>query len=214
MSTPWNGLATTVVPPGGFHYKQPLKDGRLFTIEAFEGWKELATNVLRFRLEQIAIIDANRANPDSVVDDIKEYVCKNFPGSCLSGWQPAVPAATAQSDGTSFKTFTPLIQRISEWIGNLGDTGFGFVPIQEADRRAAICAECKRFNIRYETGCGPCVQELTQNTTRILGARKTRHDQKLMGCRAFGWYNRIAVWLDVEKSNDQSLPSACWNKQT
>jgi hypothetical protein len=212
MSTAWNGLATTVVPPGGFHYKQPLKDGRLFIIEAFEGWPELAKNVLRFRLEQISIIDASRANPDAVDEDIRDYVCKNYPGSCLGGWVPAVAAPVAVSDGSSFKTFAPLIQRISEWIGRLGNEGFGFVPIQEADRRAAICAQC-RLNIRWEVGCGPCVAELTQNTTRILAARKTRHDEKLKGCRKFGWSNRIACWLDVEKSTDQTLPAHCWNKQ-
>lgn len=212
MSGPWNGLVSAVVPPGGWHYMQVLKDGRLFKIEAFEGWPELARHVLRFRLEQISIIDATRANPDAVEEDIKEYVCKNYPGSCLGGWQPATADASAVSDGTSFKTFAPMIQRIAEWIGRLGDEGFGFVPIQEADRRAAICAECRQ-NVRYETGCGPCVQELKQNTMRILAARKTRYDAKLMGCRKFGWFNRIACWLEVEKSDDETLPAHCWNKQ-
>jgi hypothetical protein len=213
MSTsPWNGLASTVVPPHGFHYQQPLRDGTNFKIEAFSGWPELAKNVLRFRLEQISIVDPNRANEIAVAEDIHNYVCANFPGSCLSGgYRPTTAAPTAVSDGSSFQQFVPLIQRIGEWIGFLGDTGISFVPINESDRRAAICAKCRQ-NVRWEVSCGPCVTELNTNTTRILGSRKTRYDEELKGCRLMGWSNRIAVWLDLEKIDKAALPAHCWMK--
>jgi hypothetical protein len=209
------GLATNVVPPGNFHFIQRLNDGKDHRLEA-SSWPELENTVLRFRLEQIALVDGNRANPACVRFDIHEFVCANYPSSCLDRWTHPVdirhqgPHQPVTQDPVTFQKFTPLIARISEWIARLG--GGAFVAPSQSDKRAAICAKCPQ-NIRYETSCGPCNQEIRNNITRILGTRKTRFDVGLMGCRKMGWLNRIAVWLEHEPLDDDNLPNQCWAKK-
>jgi len=219
-----NGLAANVVPPHGFHYIQPLKDGKTHKIEGAASWQELEHQVLRFRLEQISLVDPERADPDHVAQDIREYVCANFPTSCVDrsfsvGIRQAVDgnvyasAVDGDPQDTSFRRFIPLIQRIAEWLGQLGQEPKPFTTPAEADKRAHICTQCPQ-NIRFETSCQPCNQNVRMETVRILGTRKTRHDQNLMGCRMLGHANRIAVWLDADRIENQSLPANCWRKAT
>jgi hypothetical protein len=209
-----NGLAANVVPPGGFHYQQVLRDGTTHRIEG-SNWEELERLVLGFRLEQISVVDPNRADPASVARDIHDYVCANYPNSCLDRWTQSgvqgVLHGPIPAEDTTFQIFRPLITRIAEWIGDLGNNSKGFVTPAEADARANTCSTCKQ-NVHWETACGQCVREIRLNTTRILGARKTRHDDKLGGCRKVGWLNKIAVWVDSDKSDDHTLPDCCWHK--
>jgi len=216
-----NGLAANVVPPNGFHFIQQLKNGKTHKIEGANSWAELEHQVLRFRLEQISLVDPERADPDHVAQDIRDYVCANFPTSCVDRSFQVVGSSTlgqsyAQDTGgdpsdNTFRKFIPLIQRIAEWLGNLGQEPKPFTTPAEADKRANTCTTCA-YNVRWETTCGPCVQNVKMETVRILGTRKTRHDDNLRGCRRIGWYNRIAVWLDTDKMADQSLPDKCWHK--
>jgi hypothetical protein len=214
-----NGLAANVVPPNGFHYVQPLKDGKTHKIEGASSWQELEHQVLRFRLEQISLVDPERADPDHVAHDIHDYVCSHFPTSCVDGgFRVGVlygvsddQAATNDGADQTFRRFVPLIQRIAEWLGQLGQEPKPFTTPAEADKRSNTCTTCA-YNVRWETTCGPCVQNVKMETVRILGTRKTRHDDNLRGCRRIGWYNRIAVWLDTDKIADQSLPDKCWHK--
>jgi hypothetical protein len=223
-----NGLAANVVPPNGFHFIQILKDGKTHKIEGAASWQELENQVLRFRLEQISLVAPERADPEHVAEDIHDYICRNYPTSCVdkrafadlnrphgtgAGFTNGSTGGEHESAGDqTFRKFIPLIQRIAEWLGQLGQEPKPFTTPAEADRRAAICMTCPQ-NLRFETSCGPCNQNVRMETIRILGTRKTRHDQNLLGCRAIGWTNRIAVWLDTDKIESQSLPDKCWCKK-
>jgi hypothetical protein len=222
MSHVWNGLAANVVPPGSFHYIQPLNNGKTHKIEGAASWQELEHQVLRFRLEQISLVDPERADPDHVAQDIHDYVCQRFPTSCVDrsfnllrveSHDVSLSDPVGDPSDTTFRRFIPLIQRIAEWLGQLGQEPKPFTTPAEADKRANTCTTCA-YNVRWETTCGPCVQNVKMETVRILGTRKTRHDDNLRGCRRIGWYNRIAVWLDTDKIADQSLPDKCWHKAT
>jgi hypothetical protein len=221
-----NGLAANVVPPNGFHFIQQLNNGKTHKIEGAASWQELEHQVLRFRLEQITLVAPERADPEHVAEDIHDYICRNYPTSCVDrrtfadinhhyGVQPEGELGAEheyRSDGEqTFRKFIPLIQRIAEWLGQLGQEPKPFTTPAEADKRANTCTTCA-YNVRWETTCGPCVQNVKMETVRILGTRKTRHDDNLRGCRRIGWYNRIAVWLDTDKIADQSLPDKCWHK--
>jgi hypothetical protein len=222
-----NGLAANVVPPNGFHFIQQLKNGKTHKIEGAASWQELEHQVLRFRLEQITLVAPERADPEHVAEDIHDYICRNYPTSCVDrrafadlsrGEGMPEPGSelggyiSAGGDGEqTFRKFIPLIQRIAEWLGQLGQEPKPFTTPAEADKRAHICTQCPQ-NIRFETSCQPCNQNVRMETVRILGTRKTRHDQNLMGCRLLGHANRIAVWLDADKIENQALPQTCWRK--
>ena len=208
-----NSIVTAMVMPGGWHYYNPLKDGKQHKIEA-QSYEELERTVLRFRLEQIVLVDATRADPESVAEDIKAYICTHFPNSCVdraAGHPSDLPAING--DEQTFRQFIPLISRIAEWFGNLSITPRAFVAPATADKRAGICASCPR-NIRFETTCGPCNQQIRTNTIHLLGHRTTRFDSQLLGCRELGHSNRAAVWLDLEPVSSENLPHPCWMRTT
>lgn len=217
-----NGIVTAMVMPNGWHYLQPLKDGKTHKIEA-DSYDQLEKTVLRFRLEQIVLVAAERADPEHVSEDIKQYICANFPTSCVDrriGFEAEVHVERGpdQADGTAFgeQTFRmhmPLLQRIAEWFGTLSLNPPSFVTPSVADKRANICAHCPE-NRRWQTTCGPCVQQIRVNSVHLLGHRATRYDSQLAGCKCFGHLNQAAVWLqlDPQAESGQNVPNLCWHR--
>ena len=59
------------------HILHPLKDGKQHKIEA-QSYEELERTVLRFRLEQIVLVDATRADPESVAKILKRISAPIF----------------------------------------------------------------------------------------------------------------------------------------
>lgn len=211
-----------MVLPGGWHFQQQLKDGKTHKIEA-DSYDQLEKTVLRFRLEQIVLVDAARADPEHVAEDIKGYICSNFPNSCVdrSGGMPAAVSVDAASGSVvdsqfsdqTFRMHMPLIQRIAEWFGTLSVNPPSFTTPAVADKRANICAHCPE-NRRWQTTCGPCVQQIRVNSVHLLGHRATRYDSQLAGCKCFGHLNQAAVWLQLDPGGEsgQNVPLACWHR--
>lgn len=99
--------------------------------------------------------------------------------------------------------------------------GKPFVSLDEAERRAAICAGCY-LNVRVD-GCGGLCREAIKIITETNGERKTSYDSKLLNCAVCkcSGASQVHFPLDLlEKSDSESRQSQypvefCWkNKQS
>lgn len=138
----------------------------------------------------------------------EDELCRqiNAPSVCSEGMRGKprpVQKRTTIDDAAGF------IRVAGEWM-----KGREFVPQEEAERRAAICAECPE-NQRIE-GCSGC-RNLVGRLTQFLGRRKTQQDAKLQGCRVCGCSNIAQVHIPLEALSkgikaDMQFPDNCWKK--
>ena len=87
----------------------------------------------------------------------------------------------------------------SKWTGE-------FVPVEEAERRAAICSTCPK-NVTV-AGCYGCSGILAM-ATKFLGKRKTSRDDALQGCDICGCALKVKVHMPVDPDGLE-YPEWCW----
>lgn len=96
-------------------------------------------------------------------------------------------------------------------------TGNAFTDQAEAERRAAICANCPK-NVAIDT-CPVC-RGLKAMVTGVIGQRRTAVDNRLRGCEVCGCELKAAVHVDLaaqqaamsDELNEQ-FPAHCWKKK-
>lgn len=88
------------------------------------------------------------------------------------------------------------------------DSGASFVPQEEAESRAAICARCP-LNVPV-TGCFGCAG-IANAAMDFIAQRKTEQDDKLQSCQICGCFMRVKVWMP-KQSDGQPYPEWCWQK--
>ncbi|MAE87949.1 MAG: hypothetical protein CMB80_34760 [Flammeovirgaceae bacterium] len=92
-------------------------------------------------------------------------------------------------------------------------SGYAVVDQEEADRRAAICAQCPK-NVKIE-GCTGCFR-LLQKVKDAIGESKTSSDHLLKGCEVCACSLQAKVWLPKEvghvNGKEQEWPDHCWLK--
>lgn len=201
-----HGVQTGMTLPGGWVYPQAIREAKEPVPITGQGYDDLVSKMLSFRLRSLDLVEPASATPSRVAEDLRAYVCEKFPQHCAEpqGAFQGAPAPVPPSD------FKPLITRIGEWLTSVSGRFAGFVDPSQADERAKVCADC-RFNIRWETSCGPCVSQVRHYALVIKGNRKTTVDDDLQGCRAYGHHNPVAVWLkDVAETPLITPPERCW----
>jgi hypothetical protein len=90
--------------------------------------------------------------------------------------------------------------------------GFHFVPMEEAERRAAICANCP-MNTQV-SGCLGCTG-VAALIRRIQGTHKTSRDRELHACNVCGCELKVKVLVpdDVIDNRGLEYPEWCWQRQ-
>lgn len=192
--------------PGGWHFEQVLSTGQKVKITAFS-FEELISNMLSFRLRHLDLCGAEHATKESAVADLKAYICAHYKQNCAdsNGSRPVV------TEGIGIRAdYTRPIDRAGAWIAELGNTRTEKVDYGLAGVRAQTCVQCPQ-NIRWQSGCAPCNDNILVRVQNFKGGLRTPLDQRLHMCRVFGFINEVAIWLtDQHATADQELPSNCW----
>ena len=140
--------------------------------------------------------------------EFEDTLCQqiNDKSVCADGTKDSPAPASKR---TTIEEAAAFIRVAGEWM-----KGREFVPQEEAERRAAICAACPE-NVKVE-GCSAC-RNLVGRLTQLLGRRKTSLDSKLQGCRVCGCSNVAQVHIPLDAlakgvKPDMEFPQTCWKK--
>lgn len=204
------GIITSVVPPRGWRYPQLLSSGQTVEIEGFS-FEQLLQNIAQFRRRHPDLCGGtDKAEIGTVREDYRAYVCKNFRQNCGSAGNsgPGV-----QSGGIGITNYVSPINKAGDWLARIGNQRQEYVDAALAAQRAQICAQCAQ-NVRWQTPCGPCNDNISVRTQNAKGSLATPYDRSLQVCRIYGTMNEVAVWLkDPQSSAEQQAPSHCWRIQ-
>ena len=191
-------LGTGRVPPKGWHYDE-------YGIQGVPSRDILVQQIFEHRMRQgIPIGDIQR--------DIDNYYCQKWPEQCqketheyIAGAQP-VPSTE------------PMLNRVTRWASLLARTaprgGHPMVTIEEATKRASVCAGCP-MNRKWRGGCAGCSSSTAQLLINLRSLRRLGCEGGLLGCQVLGWENATAVHLqnvEVTDSQKAQLPDKCWAK--
>lgn len=161
-----------------------------------------------------SLLDALRASyrangytaPFDLLARVEAYACAQVPDQC-TGSEPAAPTLGALGHITyhmvahGTKRLLGIDERVSA---------------EQAERRAAVCVTCTENVPR--TDCTNCnLQTLRDLVNKIVGGRKTPHDESLHVCRACLCELKSKVWLPLARLEAMStvaerehLPAHCW----
>jgi hypothetical protein len=179
------------VPPGG--YWVVLEGERL---EA----GELGILVTKVRDKLISL---DRDIPLDIDAYVKDLICQRVPANC----QMCKPVNTSPRK-IGLKDVKRFVITMGEWTKK----GFGFVDIEEANRRAAICVGCPE-NVTVE-GCWGC--RGIAGLVNKIGKPDTEYDNRLKHCNVCGCMNAVQIHfpMDVLQKTHTGVtyPDHCWKK--
>jgi hypothetical protein len=203
------GIITSVIPPMGWHYLQSLSSGQTHKITGFS-FEQLLENILDFRRRHIELCGAESAYIELVRADLKDYLCAHFRQNCADS--ASAPHKTI-GIGMPNREYNRPIDRAGNWLAEVSKQKQEFVDLGLAGHRAQICAEC-RENIRWETPCAPCNENIHIRLQNFKGNLRTPYDSRLFMCRVYGHSNQAAIWMtDTQSTPIHPAPANCW-KQT
>ena len=200
----------TIVPPGGWHFIQPLSGGRSLKVKA-ASFESLVTNVLTTRLE-------NDITPGDARQEVEDYICGLSKGQCS-----AVPKPRSSAPATPTAEKPPgmaerWVDVILAWANKTtrNRTGMGGVTsLAVAEERAAQCATCP-LNKRWQNACPQCVVKTQQVLNRLhQGVRLQTKTTvaRVGGCSHHRWDNETAAFLaepESGKQTDTNPVAGCW----
>lgn len=104
------------------------------------------------------------------------------------------------------------VYRFANSVKKWAQGGMQFVPKEESERRAAICAKCQ-YNKPVGI-CWGCSSALKWVGERV-GWPQTSIDHELRGCVLCGCILKLKVHLPLEAidNNGINFPIHCWNKE-
>lgn len=192
---------TSVVPPGGFHFREKHAGSEIeLTGDSIE---TLALALEKYR----AFNGIPAGNPRQ---DIVDYICGNWPHFC-SDDSPTFTVGTPQS------ITAPLSRRVADWTTRLWNLGAeNFVRTDEAERRAAICRACPLNQDFRAGGCASCVDNADRLVFIWLAGRKVADKDSLKACRATGAHLQADVFASrhpgMQDPEVAALAPGCWKK--
>jgi hypothetical protein len=197
-----------LVPPGSWHYNQPLRSGQLQRVEG-RTYNELLSRIFLFRLQHIELVPAGTAMRDRVQNDVLTFICTNWPQNCtgFKGELPKLPEPQGRP------TYVRPSSRIENWFAKLSTQELRWIDSATAAKRARVCIACP-LNQNWQTGCSGCNANLRQRGLLLRGSHKTGFEPQLKACLAYGFMNEVSVWLDdVHASATRKAPPECWQRQ-
>jgi hypothetical protein len=193
-----------IVMPGGWHKPEVDRAGRPLPQPIRAGtFDELVVAVTKFRADNLIPIG-------NVVQDCEDYICTNFPSSCIR-----VKGASVQVTMTRGPAATPtqrLTDDMLQWMDKVLDKHESdrLILPNEAKSRAEVCRKCP-LNKQWNISCGSCTEQVGRLGTAIRLGHDTPWGKKLYACTAARFECRSAVWLrhPLEVKPD-GLPGHCW----
>lgn len=136
---------------------------------------------------------------------VEDTACRNLPNPAK--WcETRKPTPELKRPRWGVAQVLRFLKTVIEWGVK---KGFSFVPQEEAERRAAICAGCP-LNMSVQ-GCMGCsgVMRLVRS---IRGSRSTSQDAQLNVCDACGCELKVKVLLPLEVIDNTGVvyPPHCW----
>jgi hypothetical protein len=145
---------------------------------------------------------------DEIVEDT---ACRNL-GAGVDHWCVERKPEVTPPGSSKWRAVEVLrfLRTVTEWGVK---EGFKFVPSEEAERRAAICATCPMNNV--VPGCLGC-SGVGSLVTSIRGSVRTKVDDKLHTCEVCGCYLQVKVLVPADVIDNKGLeyPSWCWQNPT
>lgn len=198
-------------PPLGFLFKEG--DGTRFRGTS---WPEVIEKVRQYR-------EQHGKPAGDVSGDVFRQVCKNSPQYCRDESAPKVrkpsprdvkPDGPRPAAHPGVAAGGNVVAAVTNWIArlmNLKRKGqLGFVPVPEARRRAAICAQCPK-QTSVTGSCGGCMNALRASKAIILSGQGVV-EKAISGCKALGEDTSVSIHLVQGASGEGSLPANCWRK--
>jgi hypothetical protein len=184
--------------PGGWRYRQPETGYVMQSIV----WEELVRRVASHRVANgIAVAPGWEVRLEHDVCEQAQH------GGRVCQYTTDATAANRPVNRSDVLNF---LRVAANWLPNRE-----WVPQEEADRRAGICAKCP-LNIKAD-GCASC-RNLVGEVVEFLGARTTSHDRELEACGVCGCSNKAQVHIPMTAlakgvSADMAFPEWCWKRE-
>src|SRR5215469_14164067 len=204
-------VMTGVVMPGGWHYKE---NGKMIVEEA-ESFTDLIAKLAHYRATNSMPLGDPQA-------DVENYICTNFPNMCGRIAQPPEEGVDPieLSYGQPVKK-TPR-ERVMQWAANrMQKVGVvEFVPMDEAERRALMCAACpmkRQWNEPIEgcPGCQAYVEEIEVMLFKLRAGKHTIIMNDGHMCDVAGHDLEAASWMEEpalrhRRNYEGKFPEICW----
>ena len=187
------------------------RGGWIFKVEA-TGVTISAGSINKLKQHVTAHMNANRVEiPRGFEEVIEDTACHNL-GDGMGRWcaerkPEVIPPGQSRWRAADVLRF---LKTVTQW-GLV--KGFKFVPTEEAERRAAICATCPMNTlVQGCMGCGG-VGTLVK---MIRGSVRTSQDDKLHTCEVCGCFLQVKVLVPAGVVDNSGLeyPSWCWQNPT
>jgi hypothetical protein len=183
----------SLAPPGGFRYTQP------------ESGLTMTGLTLDALLKKVAQHRSNMGypTPRRLSEEIEEAICRSLSPEDQTALCNNGIRARKSVSWTSVRDF---LVSAGSWLKS-GE----IVPVDEAERRAAICVGCP-LNVPL-AGCGICQTTLGALREAVL-KRGTSKDALLLACGVCGCDNKTQVHAPIEAlragTGHFKYPDWCW----
>lgn len=199
---------TNRIPPGnGFTWTDP-DTGAVITAMRYHNWLGLIRDHRAGNgLPPVTPEEAEHQNCANLAPEIRREFCKDLENNSV------------QTIDLGLKD----IVRGTLTVGAFKASGEEIVPLEEATRRADICANHNgfgcRYNVAYRSGCGVDCEELTNAVRTVVGGAVTPHDGRLKACAICKCSLSAKVHLPIEALRrfesaelQAAYPDWCWMK--
>lgn len=188
-------------PPGGFRYTQP-ESGHFMKAITFN---MLCSKVLRHRQNMRYRIVTEGFQ--TIGQEMEDYICHLLSPddqvrNCKAGYR--------SRGSVPWQEVSEFIKTAAKWFV----TGRRLVPNEEAERRAAICANCP-LNVGM-SGCASCRNEVNEFVHETLH-RSTQLDERLQACGVCGCELKSTVHLPIDvldAGGKHTFPEWCWRHKS
>jgi hypothetical protein len=182
-------------PPGGWRY-----------VQAESGYA-MEANTLYDLAGKVAAHRRNMEYPmgTDIAKEIEEWICDRIPFKDQAEWCDTT-SLTPPRTRVHWTMVQSFLQTAGAWL--LADRQL--VPQEEAERRAAICADCP-FNVGM-SGCAVCYATLNGLRGSMMH-RSTSQDDKLQACGICGCDNKTQAHIPLNvlaKGVPHTYPNFCW----
>lgn len=181
------------IPPGGWVYIQSetgmhIRGGDFY---------HLCQEVRRHR-------QLNKLASNNLINEVEEQICQNLKEEARILYCREAKPSNKVLKKVAFGDVKHFLQTISHLKS--------FVPKEEAERRAHICASCP---LNYPiTGCTRC-RNLPALLFQVIGKRGTSSDSKLGGCGVCGCSLAASVHVPLQSfpiEPKYNYPDWCWHR--
>lgn len=183
----WN-----MTPPGLWRYRIPeIADATVAWVKGFYAYNDLEAEIHR----------RYKANGIGVPADLRQLIVEQLCQTLPEGW--CNDGSLLSKIGTAIsREFNRVVQGTTTLLDWWVSSGRRKVPLEEANRRAAICATCV-FNAE-PAGCTNCNKGVLPNLAKaIVGGEPTAYENSLQSCFVCGCAlsAKVHLPLDVLKAH-------------